>query len=203
MSNILESLFIFFSTNIDFLIFLVIIFSHIAKKESKYVYVGFYIGTFLIIFAGLLLSRFSSLLPAQWMIGFLGFIPLFIGLKMLFAKDSKQSIIDLENKLRDDVGVKLVLFVIGLTLITGGDNVGVFISFFTDLNISSVFAALIVFVIMSFVFLIVGEIIANHPVIENIIEKYEHYFIPFIFILLGIFILFDSGLINQFLNVLK
>lgn len=201
MDKILKYMFVFFSTNIDFFIFIVIIFGHVVKKENKYVYIGYYIGTYLIIFAGLVLSYFSDLLPAKWMIGFLGFIPLVIGLKMAFSKKGKEDIQNIENKIRDDIGLKLVLFVIGLTLIASGDNIGVFISLFANLKALEIIVSLIVFFVMTFIFLGVGQYVANHPIIEKFIEKYEHIVIPIVFILLGIFILYDSGFIPHFLHL--
>src|SRR5699024_2538278 len=72
------------ATGIDYLVILILLFSQIKKRNQiKYIWIGQYIGTVIIILASLLVSlRVANLVPQQWIIGLLGLLPLYLGIKI-------------------------------------------------------------------------------------------------------------------------
>src|SRR5699024_4290284 len=75
---------IYVATGIDYLVILILLFSQIKKSNQiKHIWIGQYIGTVIIILASLLVSLgVANLVPQQWMIGLLGLLPLYLGIKI-------------------------------------------------------------------------------------------------------------------------
>src|SRR5699024_9226794 len=71
-------------TGIDYLVMLILLFSQIKKRNQiKYICIGQDIGTVIIILASLLVSLgVANLVPQQWIIGLLGLLPLYLGIKI-------------------------------------------------------------------------------------------------------------------------
>ncbi|SDL33050.1 cadmium resistance transporter (or sequestration) family protein [Lacicoccus qingdaonensis] len=74
---------VYVTTGIDYLIILILLFSQVRKDQVKHIWIGQYIGTFIIIGASLLLALgVTNIVPEQWMIGLLGLLPLYLGIKV-------------------------------------------------------------------------------------------------------------------------
>src|SRR5699024_2416832 len=70
-------------TGIDYLVILILLFSQIKKDQVKHVWIGQYIGTAIIIGVSLLVALgVANLIPQQWIIGLLGLLPLYLGVKI-------------------------------------------------------------------------------------------------------------------------
>src|SRR5699024_12851269 len=75
---------VYVATGIDYLVILILLFSQIKKRNQiKYIWIGQYIGTVIIILPSLLVSLgVANLVPQQCIIGLLGLLPLYLGIKI-------------------------------------------------------------------------------------------------------------------------
>src|SRR5699024_11373176 len=75
---------IYVATGIDYRVILILLFPQIKKSnQTIHIWIGQYIGTVIIIGASLLVSLgVANLVPQQWMIGLLGLLPLYLGIKI-------------------------------------------------------------------------------------------------------------------------
>src|SRR5699024_8389821 len=74
---------VYVATGIDYLVILILLFSQIKKDQIKHIWIGQYIGTAIIIGVSLLVALgVANLIPQQWIIGLLGLLPLYLGVKI-------------------------------------------------------------------------------------------------------------------------
>jgi cadmium resistance transport/sequestration family protein len=192
MEVIITSVIAFASTNIDDIFVLMLFFGN-KKYNAKHVVIGQYlgIGTLIAIsFAG----SFVGLVIDKTYIGLLGLLPIFLGIKSLVAYYKKKKISDIEDKeaiVSEHKGS--VFSVAGVTIANGGDNIGIYIPLFATLTISGKLVMITIFLIMVAIWCYAGLYLSKHPAIASIIDKYGHIFTPIVLILLGVYILYESG----------
>lgn len=74
---------VYVATGIDYLVILILLFSQIKQGQEKHIWIGQYVGTIIIIGASLLVALgVANFIPQQWMIGLLGLLPLYLGIKI-------------------------------------------------------------------------------------------------------------------------
>ncbi|MFR6899148.1 cadmium resistance transporter, partial [Streptococcus pneumoniae] len=81
------------------------------------------------------------------------------------------------------------------------DNLGIYIPYFASLDWSQTLVALLVFVIGIIIFCEISRVLSSIPLIFETIEKYERIIVPLVFILLGLYIMYENGTIETFLIV--
>ena len=83
-----------------------------------------------------------------------------------------------------------------ITLGNGADNIGVYIPLFPGFSSAERLSAVIVFAVMTALWVFLANMLAEFPKIKSVIEKNKAIAIPVVFIALGVFIILDSGLIG-------
>ena len=88
---------------------------------------------------------------------------------------------------------RLFVTITVITLAAGGDNIGVYIPYFSTLNPSEIVVMLVVFAIMTAVLCYLSYRLASVKSISETIEKWERWIVPVVFIGLGILIMVENG----------
>ena len=83
-----------------------------------------------------------------------------------------------------------------ITVGNGADNVGVYIPLFTGFSGAERIGAVVVFAVMTALWVFLANSLAELPKVKSVIEKYKTIAIPVVFLALGIFIILDSGLLG-------
>lgn len=83
-----------------------------------------------------------------------------------------------------------------ITFANGGDNIGIYIPVFTNMNLIDIIITVVMFAFLTALWCFIGIRVADHPFVHRNIQKYKHIFIPIIFIGLGFFILMENGTIT-------
>ncbi|MGB4440436.1 MAG: cadmium resistance transporter, partial [Sedimentibacter sp.] len=170
MQTLISALLVFISTSIDYLVVLTILFASHGTRGIKSIYLGQYLGTGILVGVSLIAAYFLNYIPQDWMIGFLGFIPLGLGIRSIFADE------DVDE---DSIGNRIkhnqtqIFAITGLTLAMGGDNLGIYIPYFTGMDIGQIVIVLAVFIIGIFLLSQLANRFATIPMIGEIIERYE------------------------------
>ncbi|MBV7389636.1 cadmium resistance transporter [Enterococcus sp. ALS3] len=204
----------FVSTNLDDIFVLTIFFSQIGSKVKKTdVVFGQYLGIGLLVLISIIASYGLSFFSSD-KLGLLGFIPIILGIKSLIdhKKESKNAVSSEDDKERvetqitvDNVGNKNILTgiirpqilkVMFVTIANGADNIGIYIPLFSRYSLGQLVITIIIFSIMIAFWCFLGYKLANFPFIKRQLEKYKHIAIPLVFIALGLYIIFESGLIS-------
>lgn len=185
---------LFIGTNIDDIFVLLSFFSDKRFKTSE-VALGQYSGIFILSIGSIILAYGAKQIPSNY-IGLLGFIPLCLGLYKLWELISSGK--DTGNQ--DDEFLPIsttqkttnVLTVIGVTLANGGDNVGVYVPLFAKQSLSTLAIYLSVFAVMTAIWCAFAYYLIQHDKIGGVIKRLSHYFVPWVFIFLGGYILYES-----------
>lgn len=201
--TIISAIGVYISTSIDYLIILIILFAQLSQNKQKWhIYAGQYLGTGLLVGASLVAAYVVNFVPEEWMVGLLGLIPIYLGIRFaIVGEDAEEEEEEIIERLEQSKANQLFWTVTLLTIASGGDNLGIYIPYFASLDWSQTLVALLVFVIGIIIFCEISRVSSSIPLIFETIEKYERIIVPLVFILLGLYIMYENGTIETFLIV--
>ncbi|VQT53833.1 Cad superfamily protein [Streptococcus pneumoniae] len=205
--TIISAIGVYISTSIDYLIILIILFAQLSQNKQKWhIYAGQYLGTGLLVGASLVAAYVVNFVPEEWMVGLLGLIPIYLGIRFAILgedaeEDAEEEEEEIIERLEQSKANQLFWTVTLLTIASGGDNLGIYIPYFASLDWSQTLVALLVFVIGIIIFCEISRVLSSIPLIFETIEKYERIIVPLVFILLGLYIMYENGTIETFLIV--
>lgn len=92
LNTIISAVTAYLSTNLDYLGFLMAFFAQSkAPKKYRYILIGNVIGIIILVSCSLILGLILHTVPAEWMLGLLGIIPLYFGCRLLFSNEEHSS----------------------------------------------------------------------------------------------------------------
>ncbi len=207
MQEIVTGIVAFSSTNIDDIFVLMAFFSQINQgtMQVKTIVIGQYVGIIVLTILSIIGALGIFFIPASW-IGFLGLIPLYIGIKGLFQLNKVEEVEEIQlnissNLTNEGRGLfgSSTFKVAAITIGNGGDNIAIYIPLFASGNFLSGIIIFIVFMILVGVWCYLGYMLVRHRMMAVLIKKYGRVIVPFVFIGLGIFIMYHSGTFNLLL----
>ena len=203
VQTIISAIGVYISTSIDYLIILIILFAQLSQNKQKWhIYAGQYLGTGLLVGASLVAAYVVNFVPEAWMVGLLGLIPIYLGIRFaIVGEGEEEEEEEIIERLEQSKANQLFWTVTLLTIASGGDNLGIYIPYFASLDWSQTLVALLVFVIGIIIFCEISRVLSSIPLIFETIEKYERIIVPLVFILLGLYIMYENGTIETFLIV--
>ena len=204
LGTIIAGVVTYWSTAIDLLIILMLFFAKIKdKKGVRDIYIGQFIGSGLLILVSLFFAVILHYVPDKRLLGFLGIIPAFLGIKALILGDSDGEKMANE-KLKDTNQNNLIKTLIFITIVScGADNVGLFVPYFISLALPKLLITLVVFLIMIFLLVFIAQKSVSIPTVGTVLEKYSRWFIGIVYIFIGGSVLIENGSIQLFINLIK
>ncbi len=182
IETVITSFLSFVGTNIDDIFVLMLLFAQVCGKKSFFpMLFGRYLAMLTVLAISFLGAFGLSFISADY-IKFLGFLPIFLGIKAIFEHKNEEN--QNETKL-----TSLVWSTTLITLANSADNIGVYIPLFTGYTWSQVLITVAVFLIMTFLWHVLGMKLASLPFLKKMIEQYKIIAVPVIYILLGLYIL--------------
>ena len=193
IQNVITSIILYSGTAVDLLIILMLFF---AKRKSRKDIINIYLGQFLgsgsLILLSLLFAFVLNYIPSKEILGLLGLIPIFLGFKVLLLGDSDGEAIAKEGLRKDN---KNLIFLVAMITFAscGADNIGVFVPYFTTLNLANLIVALLTFLVMIYLLVFSAQKLAQVSSVGEILEKYSRWFIAVVYLGLGIYILIENN----------
>ena len=193
IQNVVTSIVLYSGTAVDLLIILMLFF---AKRKSRKDIINIYLGQFLgsgsLILLSLLFAFVLNYIPSKEILGLLGLIPIFLGLKVLLLGDSDGEAIAKEGLRKDN---KNLIFLVAMITFAscGADNIGVFVPYFTTLNLANLIVALLTFLVMIYLLVFSAQKLAQVPSVGETLEKYSRWFIAVVYLGLGLYILIENN----------
>ncbi|MFD3243085.1 CadD family cadmium resistance transporter [Staphylococcus simulans] len=197
----LTAVILYTATALDLLVILLIYFARAqTKREYRDIYIGQFLGSGALIVISLFFAFVLHYVPEKWMLGLLGIIPLYLGIKVALFDDCEG-----EARAKRELDKKGLSKLVGIvTLVTlascGADNIGLFVPYFVSLTLAQVIVTLIVFVIMIFLLVFSAQKLAKVPGIGETVEKYNRWIMAIIYIGLGLYILIENKTIQTLLS---
>ena len=202
IQNIVTSIILYSGTAVDLLIILMLFFAkRKSRKDIINIYLGQFLGSVSLIFLSLLFAFVLNYIPSKEILGLLGLIPIFLGLKVLFLGDSDGEAIAKEGLRKDN---KNLIFLVAMITFAscGADNIGVFVPYFTTLNLANLIVALLTFLVMIYLLVFSAQKLAQVPSVGETLEKYSRWFIAVVYLGLGMYILIENNSFDMLWAVL-
>ncbi|AQQ52208.1 CadD family cadmium resistance transporter [Planococcus lenghuensis] len=190
LTTVISAVSAFIATSIDYIFILVILFAQLKKGSAKRIVIGQYLGLTVLVGVSVLAAYGLAFIPQRW-IGFLGLIPIYLGFDVLLNKDEDNE----DEDVLESVGrfQHAAIGVMILALAAGGDNLGVYIPYFTTLTGGELVAVLVIFYALTGALCYLSYKLAKIGAVSITIEKYERFIVPVVFIALGLMILNENG----------
>ncbi len=193
IQNVVTSIILYSGTAVDLLIILMLFFAkRKSRKDIINIYLGQFLGSVSLILLSLLFAFVLNYIPSKEILGLLGLIPIFLGLKVLLLGDSDGEAIAKEGLRKDN---KNLIFLVAMITFAscGADNIGVFVPYFTTLNLANLIVALLTFLVMIYLLVFSAPKLAQVSSVGEILEKYSRWFIAVVYLGLGIYILIENN----------
>ena len=202
IQNVITSIILYSGTAVDLLIILMLFF---AKRKSRKDIINIYLGQFLgsgsLILLSLLFAFVLNYIPSKEILGLLGLIPIFLGLKVLLLGDSDGEAIAKDGLRKDN---KNLIFLVAMITFAscGADNIGVFVPYFITLNLANLIVTLLTFLVMIYLLVFSAQKLAQVPSVGETLEKYSRWFIAVVYLGLGMYILIENNSFDMLWAVL-
>ena len=202
VQNVVTSIILYSGTAVDLLIILMLFFAkRKSRKDIINIYLGQFLGSVSLILLSLLFAFVLNYIPSKEILGLLGLIPIFLGLKVLLLGDSDGEAIAKDGLRKDD---KNLIFLVAMITFAscGADNIGVFVPYFITLNLANLIVALLTFLVMIYLLVFSAQKLAQVPSVGETLEKYSRWFIAVVYLGLGIYILIENNIFNMLWTML-
>jgi len=190
---------LFAATNIDDIVVLTVLFlaSRHGKPRPWQIVAGQYLGFLTLVAVSVVAALGLTIVPDEW-VGLLGLIPLCIGIWTLVRGLRRNG----EDDDEDKVSAVGLWGVAGITIANGADNISLYTPIFRTSAPGDVVVMVIVFLVLVAVWCAAGRLIGTHRAVTEMLERIEHWLVPLVFIVLGLFILIESGVMTHLFEVL-
>ena len=202
IQNIVTSIILYSGTAVDLLIILMLFFAkRKSRKDIINIYLGQFLGSVSLIFLSLLFAFVLNYIPSKEILGLLGLIPIFLGLKVLLLGDSDGEAIAKDGLRKNN---KNLIFLVAMITFAscGADNIGVFVPYFTTLNLANLIVTLLTFLVMIYLLVFSAQKLAQVPSVGETLEKYSRWFIAVVYLGLGMYILIENNSFDMLWAVL-
>ena len=203
IQNVVTSIILYSGTAVDLLIILMLFFAkRKSRKDIINIYLGQFLGSVSLILLSLLFAFVLNYIPSKEILGLLGLIPIFLGLKVLLLGDSDGEAIAKDGLRKDN---KNLIFLVAMITFAscGADNIGVFVPYFITLNLANLIVTLLTFLVMIYLLVFSAQKLAQVPSVGEILEKYSRWFIAVVYLGLGIYILIENNVFDMLWTVLS
>ena len=202
VQNVVTSIILYSGTAVDLLIILMLFFAkRKSRKDIINIYLGQFLGSVSLILLSLLFAFVLNYIPSKEILGLLGLIPIFLGLKVLLLGDSDGEAIAKDGLRKDN---KNLIFLVAMITFAscGADNIGLFVPYFTTLNLANLIVTLLTFLVMIYLLVFSAQKLAQVPSVGETLEKYSRWFIAVVYLGLGIYILIENNIFDMLWTVL-
>lgn len=201
IQTIVTAAILYIATAVDLLVILLIFFARAkTRKEYRDIYIGQYVGSVTLIVVSLIFAFVLNYVPEKWILGLLGLIPIYLGIKVAIYDDCEG-----EKRAKKELNEKGLSKLVGTVAIVtiascGADNIGLFVPYFVTLSVTDLLITLFVFLILIFFLVFTAQKLANIPGVGEIVEKFSRWIMAVIYIALGLYIIIENDTIGTILG---
>jgi cadmium resistance protein CadD (predicted permease) len=177
---------VFAGTNVDDLIVLTVLFLAArasGRPKAWQVWAGQYGGIAALVLISGLGALGLTLVPDRW-VGLLGLVPLGLGVRGLIAATRRAGDAD-----EAPVVAGNAFAVAGVTIANGADNIAVYTPLFRTIGVAGSVVTVAVFAALVAVWCLAASWLGSHRRVIAVVERWGHWLVPVVFILIGAVIL--------------
>jgi cadmium resistance transport/sequestration family protein len=184
---------VFAGTNVDDIIVLTVLFlaSRTAGEPRRWqIWSGQYAGVAALVAASAAAASGLAVVPDKW-VGLLGLVPFGLGVRSLIATIRSRN----SGTEADTTVAGTALAVAGVTIANGADNISVYTPLFRTIGPSGSALTIAVFAVLVAVWCLAGSWLASHKAVIAMVERYGHWIVPGVFMVIGAVIVIESGVL--------
>ena len=186
---------LFAGTNIDDMIVLAVL-NVTSRAEGRpkawEIWAGQYAGIAILVVISLLAALGLAYILPESYTWLLGFIPIILGLKKLIdAIRARRS-----GEQPSPAVARGLAGVVAITVANGGDNIAAWTPFFRTLGLVDLSITMSVFAVAVAVWCLLGAWLVSHWRITDLIQRWGHWIVPVVFILIGLYIFQKGGVLG-------
>jgi cadmium resistance protein CadD (predicted permease) len=179
------------ATNLDNFILLVALLARYRNHTSNVV-AGYFACMLILGFAGLWIGKAAHIAPVEYL-GLLGFVPISIGaVELIHLRRGKAKVTVAKEKSVDGVQ-KVFMATLFSQLGNGADTIVIFGVLFIDSMPSADILTIFTLATMAVIFVLVGIYAVRHPALCEWIDRYAYRAMPFVLIIVGVYILANTA----------
>lgn len=178
----------FIGVNLDFFVMLLFL---LGKYRVKDVIIGYSIGLVILLAASFFAGKILSLFLPEWILGILGILPIYMALH-----DNDEEVSDLSKK--NPILTTFITYI----AVCAGCNLSIFLPILTNLHFRQFLMANLFIIILAVVAVLLIKAIGNLPTVKNIMDRYSESLMKVIYIGVGLYVFWDSGLVSHIIKVL-
>ena len=186
---------VFAATNIDDIIVLSVLFARRDERfHTRHIVVGQYLGFAVLVGASVAASAGLLALPEE-AAGVLGLIPIGLGLRGVWRARRLNDHSHGEERLAERATMSTAA-VASITVANGADNIAIYAPLFATIGAGGLTTTLVVFFFLIAVWCAAGLLIGTRPAVVRVVDWAGHYAVPVVLIVLGTYIIAESGLLQ-------
>lgn len=175
----------FISVNLDFFVMMLFL---LRKYRFTEVLGGYLLGTILLVTISFVAGRFLSSIFPEWVLGILGFLPLWQAL----SKDEDSN----SSPLVKGIGGVFVTYL----SVCAGCNLSLFLPVLVNQSADTFWQLILLVVVITVaaVFLVAG--LGSLPVVGKVMDKWGEPLMRVCYIIVGCYVIYDGGLFSHLLQ---
>jgi cadmium resistance protein CadD (predicted permease) len=178
----------FIAVNLDFFVILIFL---LNRYRTRDVIIGYSLGLVLLLAASFFIGKLLSLFLPEWLLGILGILPIYM---VLHDNDEDPTEKSTHNPI-------LNTFITYLA-VCSGCNLSIFLPVLTGLSFSNFLLVTGFIIILAIIVVTIVKLIGNLPVVKRVMDKYGEPLMKIIYIGVGLYVFWDSGLISHLVKLL-
>jgi cadmium resistance protein CadD (predicted permease) len=185
----------FAGTNVDDIIVLTVLFLSfraIGVPAVWQIWAGQYAGIALLVAVSVIAALGLTIIPDEW-VGLLGLIPFALGVRGLISA--------IRTRHTDEDSSPTVasglIPVAGITIANGADNISVYTPVFRTIGAGPTTVTIIVFAAGVALWCLAASLLASHKKVIATVERYGHWIVPGVFIVIGGLIVVEAGVLSR------
>jgi cadmium resistance transport/sequestration family protein len=174
---------------------------YINLTLQQNLYIGQYVGSVALIVVSLFFAFVLNYVPEKWILGLLGLIPIYLGIKVAIYDDCEG-----EKRAKKELNEKGLSKLVGTVAIVTIASCGaliilvLFVLYFVTLSVTNLLITLFAFLILIFFLVFTAQKLSNIPGVGEIVEKFSRWIRSSIYIALGLFIIIENDTIQTILG---
>ncbi|NVY96100.1 TMEM165/GDT1 family protein [Lactobacillus sp. DCY120] len=178
----------FCSVNLDFFLMLLFL---LKKYRFRSVLIGYLLGNLLLLVLSYVLGRTLATFLPEWILGFLGLLPIYLA----FHDD------DDDNQVRQHHSAIFTVLITYLS-VCSGCNLAIFLPVLAGETWSNFGRTLILIGGLTILAVGIIKLVGKIPPIERILTHYGEKLMKICYVVIGLYVFWDSGLISHLLSLL-
>ncbi|KRL02175.1 cadmium resistance transporter [Liquorilactobacillus capillatus] len=178
----------FLGVNIDFFFILLFL---LKKYTLSKVILGYLMGNIVLLTASYLVGKALAVFFPEWILGILGILPLY----MAFHNDDDEKITAVHHS-------QILNVLLTYLAVCAGCNLSLFLPILAGETLTSFVITVLFLGLLTVVIVCLINLIGTIPIVAKIMTTHGEKLMKGCYILVGLYVFWDSGLITQILTVL-